>query len=123
MWKMTAEKASGCSSKRRVNSQQSAISSKEEKEQTLSIRCAMRSYRFAFKMDTEARRGLGYAGVPGGTSSKNRLKGNEGRRLKAKRYHMSTRIGRITVVIPSHCNRRWMAKAVSLCRNLLKNRS
>ena len=28
-------------------------------------------YRFAFKMETEASRGLGYAGVPGGTSRKN----------------------------------------------------
>ena len=37
-------------------------------------------------MDTEASRGLGYAGVPGGTSSKNRLKSNEGRRLKTNRY-------------------------------------
>ena len=49
-------------------------------------RLAPALYRLAFKMDTEASRGLGYAGVPGGTSSKNRLKGNEGRRLKAKRY-------------------------------------
>ena len=37
-------------------------------------------------MNTEASRGLGYAGVPCGTSSKNRLKGSEGRRLKAKWY-------------------------------------
>ena len=43
-------------------------------------------YRFVFKMETEASRGLGYAGVPGGTSSKNRLKGNEGMHLKANRY-------------------------------------
>src|SRR5271157_1463938 len=41
-------------------------------------------------MDTEARRGLGYAGVPGGTSSKNRPTGNEGRRLKPKRCYWSS---------------------------------
>ena len=34
-------------------------------------------------METEAIRGLGYAGVPRGTSSKNRPNGNEGIRLKA----------------------------------------
>ena len=47
------------------------------------------SYRFAFKMETEARRGLGYADVPDGTSSKNRSKGNEGIRLKVNRYQYS----------------------------------
>ena len=34
-------------------------------------------------MHTEACRDLGYGGVPWGTSSKNRPKGNEGTRLKA----------------------------------------
>ncbi len=29
--------------------------------------------------------------------------------------YVRTRIGMITVVRPSHCRRRWMAKAVSLC--------
>ena len=37
-------------------------------------------------METEASRGLGYAGVPCGTSSKNRPTGNEGIRLKANWY-------------------------------------
>ena len=41
--------------------------------------------RFGFKMETEANRGLGYGGVPCGTSSKNKPKGNEGIRLKANR--------------------------------------
>jgi prepilin-type N-terminal cleavage/methylation domain-containing protein len=36
-------------------------------------------------METEANRGLGYGGVPFGTSSKNKPKGNEGIRLKANR--------------------------------------
>src|SRR5690349_569700 len=30
--------------------------------------------------------------------------------------YVLTRIGMITVVSPPHCRRRWMAKAVSLCR-------
>ena len=54
-------------------------------------------YRFAFKMDDpafsrvpRASRGLGYAGLPNGTSSKNRLKGNEGMRLKANRHQYGT---------------------------------
>ena len=34
--------------------------------------------------------------------------------LKSGAYVL-TRIGMITVVRPSHCRRRWMAKAVSLC--------
>ena len=33
-------------------------------------------------MDNEALRGLGCAGVPGGTSKQNRLKGNEVRRKR-----------------------------------------
>jgi len=43
-------------------------------------------------MKTEASRGLGYAGVPGGTSSKNGLKGNEGIHLKANRYYAAARL-------------------------------
>jgi hypothetical protein len=39
-------------------------------------------WQFVFKMETEARRGVGYAGVPRGTSSKARPMGNEGIRLK-----------------------------------------
>src|SRR5262249_13590038 len=30
--------------------------------------------------------------------------------------HVLTRIGRVTIVFPAHCNRSWIARAVSLCR-------
>ena len=46
-------------------------------------------YQFAFKMETEAFRGLGCAGVPRGTSKQNRPKCNEGIRLKGNWYYMS----------------------------------
>jgi len=44
-------------------------------------------------MHTEALRGLDYGDVPWGTSSKDRPKGNEGRRLKANRYQVISEIG------------------------------
>ena len=54
--------------------------------------------QFGFKMETEASRGLGYGGVPGGTSSKNRPMGNEGIRLKANWHQAQPRIALLTIV-------------------------